>query len=129
MWPNQQFPADLVTFTGEILNGKLHFFVQCIFLRIALGTIHKGCPHIFSDFWPPLPIVHICPYLADPPFTPCPCVHKLWIWDIFFNKNQTPNIYLHHPSFYTDTNKVNHMVKYLLKILIQDGNRERYIYI
>ena len=28
MWPNPQFPADLVTFTEEILNGKLHFFVQ-----------------------------------------------------------------------------------------------------
>ena len=24
MRPNPQFPADLVTFTGEILNGKLH---------------------------------------------------------------------------------------------------------
>ena len=24
MWPNLQFPADLVTFTKEILNGKLH---------------------------------------------------------------------------------------------------------
>ena len=23
---NAQFPADLVTFTDEILNGKLHFF-------------------------------------------------------------------------------------------------------
>ena len=28
MWPNPQFPADLVTFTEEILNGKLPFFVQ-----------------------------------------------------------------------------------------------------
>ena len=38
MWPNPQFPtsavscilfsADLVTFTEEVLNGKLHFFVQ-----------------------------------------------------------------------------------------------------
>ena len=27
MWP--QFSADLVTFNEEILNGKLHFFVQC----------------------------------------------------------------------------------------------------
>ena len=26
MWPNPQFPADLVTITGEILNGKLDFF-------------------------------------------------------------------------------------------------------
>ena len=25
MWPNPQFPADLVTFAKEILNGKLHF--------------------------------------------------------------------------------------------------------
>ena len=25
-WPNRQFPADLVAFTEEILNGKLHFF-------------------------------------------------------------------------------------------------------
>ena len=25
-----KFPADLVTFIEEILNGKLHFFVQCI---------------------------------------------------------------------------------------------------
>ena len=29
MWPNPQettdLPADLVTFTGEIINGKLHF--------------------------------------------------------------------------------------------------------
>ena len=23
MWPNPQFPADLVTFTEDILNGKL----------------------------------------------------------------------------------------------------------
>ena len=28
MWPNPQFPANLVTFTEEILNGKLHFFMQ-----------------------------------------------------------------------------------------------------
>ena len=25
MWPNPQFPGDLVTFTEEILNGKLYF--------------------------------------------------------------------------------------------------------
>ena len=25
MLPNPQFPADLVIFTEEILNGKLHF--------------------------------------------------------------------------------------------------------
>ena len=25
MWPNPQFQADLVTFIGEILHGRLHF--------------------------------------------------------------------------------------------------------
>ena len=25
MWPNPQFPKDLVTFTEEILNGKHQF--------------------------------------------------------------------------------------------------------
>ena len=25
MWPNPQFPAGLVTFTGEIRNEKLYF--------------------------------------------------------------------------------------------------------
>ena len=30
MWPDLQFPADLVTFIEEILNGKLHFFCSVI---------------------------------------------------------------------------------------------------
>ena len=25
MWPNPQIPVDLIAFTEEILNGKLHF--------------------------------------------------------------------------------------------------------
>ena len=33
MWPNPQENADLVTFTEEILNGKLHFLCS---LRCAL---------------------------------------------------------------------------------------------
>ena len=30
MWPNPQFPADLVTLTEEILYGKLHFLRSAI---------------------------------------------------------------------------------------------------
>ena len=30
MWPNSQFPADLVTFTEEILNRKFHFLCSDI---------------------------------------------------------------------------------------------------
>ena len=36
MWPNPQFPADLVTFTEETFDGKLlFFFLQC------LGSIRR----------------------------------------------------------------------------------------
>ena len=36
MWPNLQFPADLVTFTEEILNGKLHFLCSVRSLKVCL---------------------------------------------------------------------------------------------
>ena len=35
MWPNPQFPANLVTFTEEILNGKLHFWWNDV--RVLVG--------------------------------------------------------------------------------------------
>ena len=34
MWPNPQFPAGLVTFTEEILNGN---FIFCAVLRATVG--------------------------------------------------------------------------------------------
>ena len=34
MWPNPQFPADLVTFTEEILNEKFHFLCSDLFFII-----------------------------------------------------------------------------------------------
>ena len=33
MWPNPRETADLVTFTGEILNGKLHFLCSVNWAR------------------------------------------------------------------------------------------------
>ena len=33
MWPNPQFPAHVVTFTEEVLNGKLYF------LRSVCGVL------------------------------------------------------------------------------------------
>ena len=32
MWPNPQFPTDLVTFTEEILHGKFHFLCSDYYL-------------------------------------------------------------------------------------------------
>ena len=34
MWPNPQFPVDLITFTEEILNGKIHF---CAMLHLSVS--------------------------------------------------------------------------------------------
>ena len=45
MLPNPQFPADLVTFTEEILNGKLHFLcsvILCMNFLSSLQTTHKN---------------------------------------------------------------------------------------
>ena len=30
MWPNPEFPVDLLTYTEEILNKKLHFFAVVV---------------------------------------------------------------------------------------------------
>ena len=43
MWPNPQFPADLVTFTEEIMNSTLYFLCSAYFsviyaLSFTLGT-------------------------------------------------------------------------------------------
>ena len=40
MWPNPQEAADLVTFTDEILNGKLHFVCSvCYVGRSKIMTV------------------------------------------------------------------------------------------
>ena len=39
MWPNPQFPADMVTFTEEILNGKLHFLCSDSPLKLWIALV------------------------------------------------------------------------------------------
>ena len=36
MWPNHQETGDLVTFTEEILNGKLHFLFSVISWQLQI---------------------------------------------------------------------------------------------
>ena len=38
MWPNPQFPGDSVTFTEEILNGKLRFLCSAKKMWLLSGT-------------------------------------------------------------------------------------------
>ena len=40
MWPNPQERADLVTFTAEIFNGKLHFLCS-VRKRLLAGVLQK----------------------------------------------------------------------------------------
>ena len=42
MWPNPQFPADLVTFTEEILNGKLLFLCSERIIPTSNRWKHKN---------------------------------------------------------------------------------------
>ena len=44
MWPNSQFPSDLVTFTEELFNGKLHFLYS-----EAKKFINFG--YVMNVFW------------------------------------------------------------------------------
>ena len=51
MWPNPQFPADLVTFTEEILNGKLRFLWN-VALTVGVEILNQAnrltSPEFFS---------------------------------------------------------------------------------
>ena len=42
MWPNPQFPADLVKFTEEIFNEKRHFLCSVDFVAVAGLLSLKG---------------------------------------------------------------------------------------
>ena len=60
MWPNPQFSADLVTFTEEILDGKLYFLcnekflvaISLLYLHTKWGLIfgHDSYSDVLQDF-------------------------------------------------------------------------------
>ena len=39
MWPNPQETADLMRFTKEILNGKIHFLCKMIIFNALQGAL------------------------------------------------------------------------------------------
>ena len=47
MWPNPQFPADLVTFTEEILNGKMRFLSSEYVIEDTIKTVFMS--NLFHD--------------------------------------------------------------------------------
>ena len=50
MLPTSQFPADLVTFTEEIFNGKLHFFCAVQHLLMHLLELNIPAFLVFRRF-------------------------------------------------------------------------------
>ena len=50
MWPNSQESMDLVTFTEEILNGKLLFFFATLYLRCLDWFSVAGTQKNLSEF-------------------------------------------------------------------------------
>ena len=51
MWPKPQFPADLVTFTEEIFNGKLHILRNVDNLEHPIMTPVGNKVDSFSSVW------------------------------------------------------------------------------
>ena len=49
MWPNTQKTADLVTFTKEILNEKLHFFLQWVWVNIDVALRVTATSHFLRS--------------------------------------------------------------------------------
>ena len=50
MRPNPQFSADLVSFTEEILNGKLHFFCSAILAKRFIHMFERFLNTSLPDF-------------------------------------------------------------------------------
>ena len=68
MWPNPQFSSDLVTFTEEILNAKLHFlcslsltlFKEWLSLHIDIFFVSGSKEHFLTN----LNFVELCQILS-----------------------------------------------------------------
>ena len=50
MWPNPQVPAALVTFTEEILNGKLHFLFSEKLWTLLIAMTNNPSENILDKF-------------------------------------------------------------------------------
>ena len=57
MWPNPQETADLITFTEEIFNEKVHFFVQCVLLLWDQQYLKNMVKHgVYKPIKNPIPV-------------------------------------------------------------------------
>ena len=70
MWPNPQFPTDLVTSTKQILNGKLHFLCSEYIFPQRSKMASKFRLHAFFHLHPKnnlkgYPFFRICAFIFE----------------------------------------------------------------
>ena len=72
MWPNRQFPADLVTFTKEILNGNFIFCAVLLVLgRKKIVTEKDVSYKKLNEFFSSFQCFIVKLYNCDPVHTHC----------------------------------------------------------
>ena len=85
MWPNLQFPADLVTFTEEFLMGNFAFCALQKYLPVSF--LKNICLEIFckllsKDLEQSLFLVKVSIFWT--PLEECVWNMRIVLWDIFF---------------------------------------------
>ena len=112
---------------NDVKENRKYFMVLKSISIYSQESIHKECPHIFRNFWPPPPVTTVDIWLTSPPpsYPSSPPYSTLFMRIQNLNMNATPNIHLHHPSLYTNTKKMSQKVKYLLTRLIPEGNKKK----
>ena len=112
MWPNPQFPADLVTLSEKILNGKLHFF-NCVSL-LCYWHFLKVFPSLCSV----IALLLECQKCFTPPMLYLTTVAKSAVWRIlqkgYSQKQSAQSILwksysgkrLRHKDFHVDSAKL-----------------------
>ena len=83
MWPNSQETADLVTFTEEILNGKLHFScrVHCSEKCLSFSHFnHSNASKVKLNS--PFPVSNILFLRIKILYECCVIFHKIFDWNV-----------------------------------------------
>ena len=92
MWPNPQFPADMFTFTEEILNRKLHFLCGGSDSRLSSNS-NKFFHKRFSEgfFWSDFSylqqfLINVRTQLFYKTFSMSACEIRTKTWQILIKK-------------------------------------------
>ena len=129
MWPNPQFSADLVTFTEEILDGKLDFLSS---KKLAFRKLGARWLKNLKTSWSPITFQRKFLYIENLRHSKTPDTPVFWPENkmsfilCFIYVFSLPD----HPSYVCLTcyNYINHWFLYIYFTTIYNINRFSYIY-